>query len=83
MEVGNLFHFRVEERLSSSTVVGSLYYYLSSVPIFSTTIIDANSNIFLKSTNSLFTVIGLPCHGRQNLRKLRYEIPAPRSLLIY
>jgi hypothetical protein len=46
MEVGNLFHFSVEERLSSSMVVGSLYYYLSSVLIFSTTIIDANSNNF-------------------------------------
>jgi hypothetical protein len=46
MEVGNLFHFSVEEHLSSSRVVGSLYYYLSSVPIFSITTIDTNSNNF-------------------------------------
>jgi hypothetical protein len=46
MEIVYLFHFSDEERLSSSTVVGSLSYYLSSVPIFSITTIDANSNIF-------------------------------------
>jgi hypothetical protein len=70
MEIGNLFHFSVEECLSSSTVVGSLSYYPLLVPIFSTTVIDANSNSFKKSTNSLSTVIGLPCHGHQNFKKL-------------
>jgi hypothetical protein len=70
MEKGNLFYFSVEERLSSSMVVGSLSYYLPSVPIFSTAVIDATSNNFTKSTDSLSTVIGLPCHGRQNFRKL-------------
>jgi hypothetical protein len=46
MEIDNLFHFSVEERLSSSTVVGSLSYYLSLVPIFSTMVKDATSNNF-------------------------------------
>jgi hypothetical protein len=81
MEIVNLFYFNIEESLSSSTVVGSLSYYLSSVLIFSITEIDANSNNFKKSTDSLSTVIGLPFHGRQNFRKLGYEIPAPRSPL--
>jgi hypothetical protein len=74
-------HVISEESLSSSTVVGSLSYYLSSVLIFSITAIDANSNNFKKSTDSLSTVIGLCFHGRQNFRKLGYEIPAPRSPL--
>jgi hypothetical protein len=43
MEIVYLFYFSVEERLSSSTVVGSPSYYLSLVPIFSTMAIDANS----------------------------------------
>jgi hypothetical protein len=81
MEIVHLFYFSVEESLSSSTVVGSLSHYLSSVLIFSITAIDANSNNFSKSTDSLSTVIGLPFHGRQNFRKLGYEIPAPRSPL--
>jgi hypothetical protein len=76
-------HVISEESLSSSTVVGSLSYYLFSVLIFSITAIDANSNNFKKSTNSLSTVIGLPFHGRQNFKKLGYEIPAPRSPLTY
>jgi hypothetical protein len=46
MEIVYLFYFSVEESLSSSTVVGSLSYYLSSVPIFSITAIDANFNNF-------------------------------------
>jgi hypothetical protein len=43
MEIVYLFYFSVEECLSSSTVVSSLSYYLSLVPIFFTTAIDANS----------------------------------------
>jgi hypothetical protein len=43
MEIVYLFYFSVEERLSSSTVVGSPSYYLSLVPIFYTMAIDANS----------------------------------------
>jgi hypothetical protein len=74
-------HVISEESLSSSTVVGSLSYYFSSMLIFSITAIDANSNNFKKSTESLSTVIGLRFHGRQNFRKLGYEIPAPRSPL--
>jgi hypothetical protein len=81
MEIVNLFYFSVEESLSSSTVVGSLSHYLSSVLIFSITAIGANSNNFSKSTDSLSTVIGLPFHGCQNFRKLGYEIPAPHSPL--
>jgi hypothetical protein len=69
MEIVYLFYFSIQERLSSSTVVGSLSYYLSSVPIFSTMGIYATSNNFKKSTDSLSTVIGLPFHGRQNFRK--------------
>jgi hypothetical protein len=46
MEIGNLFYFSIEERLSSSTVVGSLSYYISLVPNISTTVIDATSNNF-------------------------------------
>jgi hypothetical protein len=74
-------HVISEESLSSSTVVGSLSYYFSSMLIFSITAIDANSNNFKKSTESLSTVIGLRFHGRQNFKKLGYEIPAPRSPL--
>jgi hypothetical protein len=44
MGIGNLFHFSIEVHLSSSTVVGSLSYYLSSVPIFSTMVIDSTFN---------------------------------------
>jgi hypothetical protein len=83
MEIVFLFYFSVQESLSSSMVVGSLSYYLSSVLIFSITEIDANSNNFKKSTDSLSTVIGLPFHGRQNFRKFGCEIPAPRSPLTY
>ena len=35
----------VEERLSLSTVVGSLSYYSPLVPIYVTTVIDATSNM--------------------------------------
>jgi hypothetical protein len=45
IKIGNFFHFSVEERLSSSMVVGSLSYYPPSVPIFITTVIEATSNI--------------------------------------
>jgi hypothetical protein len=44
MGIGNLFHFSVEVHLFSSTVVGSFSYSLPSMPIFSTTVIDATSN---------------------------------------
>jgi hypothetical protein len=44
MEIGNLFHLSVEVHLSSSTVIGSLSYFPQSMPIFSTTVIDATSN---------------------------------------
>jgi hypothetical protein len=33
MGIGNLFHFSIEVHLSSSTVIGSLSYYLPSVPV--------------------------------------------------
>jgi hypothetical protein len=44
MGICNPFHFSVDIYLSSSTVVGSLSYYLLSLPIFITTVIDATSN---------------------------------------
>ena len=44
MGIGNLFQFCIEVHLSSSTVVGSISYFLPSVPIFFTMIIDATSN---------------------------------------
>jgi hypothetical protein len=79
MEIGNLFHFSVAQRLSLSMVVGSLSYYPTWVPIFSTAVIDATSNNFSKSIDSLSTVIGLPCHGHQNFKKIGIEILASRS----
>jgi hypothetical protein len=44
MGIRNLFHFSVDLHLSSSMVVGSLFYFLPSVPFFITTVIDATSN---------------------------------------
>jgi hypothetical protein len=44
MGIGSLFHFSVEIHLSSSMVVGSLSYFPPSMPIFSTTVIDATFN---------------------------------------
>ena len=57
------YHFAVEKRLLSSTVVGSFSYYSLSVPSFITTVIDATINILEKSIHSLSTVIGpaSPC----------------------
>jgi hypothetical protein len=46
MGVGNLFNISVEVHLSLSMVVGSLSYYLPSMPIFSTMVIDATANNF-------------------------------------
>jgi hypothetical protein len=34
------------------------------------TVIDTTSKNFIKSTDSLSTVLGLPCHGCQNFKKL-------------
>jgi hypothetical protein len=45
IKIRNFCHFSVEERLSSSTVVGSLSYYPPSMPIFITMVIEATSNI--------------------------------------
>ena len=51
------------------------------MPIFISAVIDATSNILLKSTHLLPTIIGLPCYGRQNFKKIGDEIPAFHSPL--
>ena len=81
IKIGIFYHFVVEERLSSSTVVGSFSYYSPSVPSFITMVIDATFNILEKSIHSLPTVIGLPRHVCLNFNKFKDQIPAPRSPL--
>ena len=62
IKIGIFYRFTIEERLSSSMVVGSFSYYSLSVPSFITTVIDATFNILEKSIHSLPMVIGLPRH---------------------
>ena len=59
-------------------VIDSLSYYPPLVPIFFSTIIDATFNNLQKSTHLLSIVIGLPCHGCQNFKKLGEEISTSR-----
>ena len=81
IKIGIFYHFAIEERLSSSTVVGSFSYYSPSVPSFITTIIDATFSILKKSIHSLPTVIGLPRHVCLHFNKFKDQIPIPHSLL--
>ena len=70
-----------KEHLSSSTEVGSFFYYSLLVPSFITTVIDATFGILEKFIHSLPTVIGLPRHVYVDFNKFEDKIPAPRSLL--
>jgi hypothetical protein len=67
--LGNLFHFNIEVLLSSSMVIGPLLLPYLDAHLFYT-ITDTASKNFIKSTDLLSMLIGLPCHGCQNFKKL-------------